>query len=406
MQNIQSTFINQSSLTYSRDYQAHAAASSVHPSTSAITAKASPIPFLANLPKSQLSDQSWHILHQQFVEYGRNSKEWTRKCILLLPEIEKQQIWRKKRFKDIYEYAAKLAGMSHYQVNEGIRTLKKTENLPEIRKVIEEKGINAVRPILTIVNQETAAFWAEKSRIMSQHTLETYVRGFRNLQSVSGLRAQADQSVASLPSALIHHSPSTEYLKSTISPKVTITIQLDPQIADQLQKLKGQSDWNETIGELLKLRQEKLDQNKPAIVEVVARQSTFTNKESGSEPLNKLEALRPIPNLIHNKNGHSRNIPTAIKKYVLAKTNCTCAFPGCMKSYEILHHTDRFALYHAHDPDHIVPLCKGHERLVHLGLIENENQSPQFWKIRTQPDCNDPKYEIDQIVEKFRQPTG
>jgi hypothetical protein len=60
-------------------------------------------------------------------------------------------------------------------------------------------------------------------------------------------------------------------------------------------------------------------------------------------------------------------------------------------------------MYHVHDPDHIVPLCKAHERLAHLGLIENEQQAPQFWKIRLNPDCDDPKYEIDQIVEKYRQ---
>ena len=37
-------------------------------------------------------------LHQKFVEYGRNAKVWQQKCILLLPEIDKQKIWLKKGF--------------------------------------------------------------------------------------------------------------------------------------------------------------------------------------------------------------------------------------------------------------------------------------------------------------------
>ncbi|KKQ69849.1 MAG: hypothetical protein UT33_C0021G0001, partial [Candidatus Peregrinibacteria bacterium GW2011_GWC2_39_14] len=34
-------------------------------------------------------------LHQKFVFYGKNAREWMRKCTLLLPEIEKHEIWKK-----------------------------------------------------------------------------------------------------------------------------------------------------------------------------------------------------------------------------------------------------------------------------------------------------------------------
>lgn len=81
------------------------------------------------------------LLHAQFVKYGCNTKDWTRKCILLLPKIEKCRIWEKKGFISIYEYAAKLAGMSRNLVNEGLRIMKKTEGMDKLREVIEEKGI-------------------------------------------------------------------------------------------------------------------------------------------------------------------------------------------------------------------------------------------------------------------------
>ncbi len=343
------------------------------------------IPQICKLPKPKSSDKSWLTIHNQFTTYGRNAKEWMRKCALLLPQIEKQQIWRKKGFRDIYDYAAKLAGMNHDQVNEALRVLHKAEIFPSLMKVIETKGLNAVKPVLGIITKETENLFAEKAMTMNKNTLEIFVRHVReNNFQITGLPRKEEQSVnlqntqsrlALVGTAEIQaDTEKNQQLALEIQPsessKVTLVLQLDPQLADHLQKVKGQSDWNETIRKLLKLRQEKLEEKKPATVE-----------------------------------NATRHIPAKIEKYAIAKTNSTCAFPGCTKSYEILHHTNRFAQYHSHDPDHIIPLCEAHERLAHLGLIENENQSPENWKLRARPDYDDPKYEVDRMVEKFRRQT-
>lgn len=355
-------------------------------------------------PRATSSNTSWRTTHQHFVEYGRNAKEWTRKCIILLPEIQKQQIWKRKRFSDIYDYARKLAGISHHQVNEALRILGKAENLPAIRKVIEEKGINAVKPIIAIATASTDQFWAKKSQIMGQHPLEAYVKGFRMLQSVTGLRAEPPQSVnlqtpqlapsvdssqsvdsqndamplaSSLPQTNQSESSRQQSLSTflstqsvTIHPQSTIIMQLDPSVAEQLGKLKGSGTWNDLMKKFLIMHEKGLEESKPAIVEAA-----------------------------------SRTIPAAIRKHVLAKTNSTCAFPGCQKPHKILHHTERFAMYHRHDPDTIVPLCEAHERLAHLGLIKNELEATNKWQIRSAPDYSTPEYEIDQVVGKYRQPT-
>ncbi len=120
--------------------------------------------------------QDHKILHQKFMQYGANAKEWMRKCVLLLPEIEKHRIWEKKGFGSIYEYAAKLAGMSRNTVDDAMRILRKIENEPALQKVVEQKGLNSVRPVVAIATPETAGFWAEKAMLMSRHTLETYVK--------------------------------------------------------------------------------------------------------------------------------------------------------------------------------------------------------------------------------------
>ena len=148
-------------------------------------------------------------------------------------------------------------------------------------------------------------------------------------------------------------------------------MELEPEVAEQLQKLKGQSEWNNLMKKLLQAYQAQVEAEKPTVEEIPER-------------------------------AKSRHIPAKIKNYVLAKTVGTCAFPSCYKPYEILHHTDRFALTHSHNPDKLVPLCRAHERLAHLGLIENENKPPSEWRVRETPDKNEAKYKIDQKVMEYR----
>lgn len=275
-------------------------------------------------------------LHKKFVEYGRNAKEWMRRCILLLPEIDRRRIWEKKGFGSIYEYAAKLAGMSRGQVEDALRILRKIEDKPELRKVVERKGINSVRPVVAIATKENEKFWAEKAREMSKNALETYVRETRT---------------------------STE----PPNEEVEILMKLKPELAQKLKQLKGIGDWNGLVEELLEMREKQLEAEKPE--KVVTK---------------------------------SRNIPAKIEQYVIKRCRRTCEYPACHKPYEIMHHTRRFALVREHDPYAIFALCKGHERLMHQGLIDNEHKPPEFWKIRENPDKKDPKFKIDLKVMRFR----
>ncbi len=270
-------------------------------------------------------------IHEKFVEYGCNAKEWMRKCVLLLPEIERRRIWKKKGFGSIYEYAAKLAGMSRWQVEDALRILKKIEDKPFL-----QQGINSVRPVVTIVTKENEKFWADKAREMSKNTLETYVREIRT-------STESDNEV------------------------IEILMNLKPELVDKLKKLKGHGGWNELMEEFVEMREKQFEQEKPEKVQT-----------------------------------NSRHIPTKIKKHVIKRSRRTCEYPGCCKPYEILHHTRRFALYKEHDPDKIFALCKGHERLFHQGLVEDEHKAPGFWRIREVPDKKDPKFKIDLKVMRFR----
>jgi hypothetical protein len=97
----------------------------------------------------------------------------------------------------------------------------------------------------------------------------------------------------------------------------------------------------------------------------------------------------------------SRHVPAKIRRHVTTRNGNKCAYPTCKKPIYQLHHTERWALNHAHDPDHLQPMCKAHNELAHRGLIENEGKSPTSWRMRQRPDQKHPKFAIDQKVVSY-----
>ncbi len=288
-------------------------------------------------------------LHFQFQTYGRNAREWTRKCALLLPEIVRERVWEKKGFDSVYTYARVLAGMSRNAVDDALHILHSIEMMPALQKVVALKGLNAVRPVVAIATSETALFWAEKAMNMSKHTLEMYVKEQRECRTgtENNIEFPYQQAIA----------------------KKIIALDVDPEVALALEKLKGKDgDWNTLMKELLEMREKMLAQEKP-----------------------------------EEKVTESRHIPAAIERFVIERARGVCELRACAKKYEILHHIQRFALERVHDPSRIVALCKPHERMVHLGLIEDEHILPAQWKVTKEANRNDPKYHIDQMVQKYRQ---
>lgn len=302
-----------------------------------------------------------------------------------MPEIEKRRIWRKRGFSCIYEYAAKIAGMSREKVDNSLRILKKLEGKPILRKVAEEKGLNVIRSVLTISNNGGEEFWARKASEMSRHTMETYVREYKKQYG----QVQSDQNVLSGqvkdkqiqicnfrtgPGAISEKSTSDTGAAGLIDKqtpaKIKITIDLDPETAEKLAKLKGFGEWDALMKELIALKEEKLQ------------------KELEAEKPKKVET-------------DSRHVPIKIQRYVMKKTNGLCAFPGCKRRAEILHHTQRFALEKVHDPDRVAALCGAHHAIAHQGLIENEESSVASWRIIEEASRNKMKYWVDKKVAEY-----
>lgn len=328
-------------------------------------------------------------IYQDFEFCGKNAKKWMHKCVLMLPKIEKMRIWEKKGFLSIYEFAAKLAGMSRNKVNEGLRILKKTENMPEIQKLIENKGIWVVKSIVRVVTPENQKFWANKAMTMKKNTLETYVREMEeNARAMKfngngegngcdngcgesvGFGDNSDRPGAGNPldSGL---SKLNLFQKAA---KITVSMKLDPEVVEMLGKLKGTSDWNTVMKDLLE-----------------------SHKKETQREQQEIEAEKPAKVQIT-----SRPVPLKIQKYIKARAKGKCEAPNCTKPGKYLHHTTPFALKKEHDPDKIRLLCEAHHDIAHHGLIQNEDEQPQNWKIQKFPDLTDFKTIINARIAKFR----
>lgn len=301
-------------------------------------------------------------LHCQFSLFGRNAKEWARKCLLLLPEIEKYKVWRARGFSCIYEYAAKLAGLSRDQVNESLRILKKIEDKPALISVLEQKGIWAIKPVATIATKESELFWAEKAKSMTVRELEVYVKSVRTL---NGRHVAVDnRSGEWIAGAQVI---TDGVLEKILEEKIEIKIKLSPETLDELNKIKGEGDYETAIIKLIKMRRESLELKKP-------------------EPVRT----------------ESRHIPNHIRRYIEERDGGICVFPGCNRKYLELHHTDRFFVDNVHDPDRIFCLCAAHHLLAHRGLIESEERGPKFWKIKSRVDEYYAGEYVDKMVSGFR----
>lgn len=63
-------------------------------------------------------------------EYGSKARHWRDKFIGLLPEVETCGLYKKKGFDSIFEFAAKLAGISHDQVRLVLSLEKRYQDKP------------------------------------------------------------------------------------------------------------------------------------------------------------------------------------------------------------------------------------------------------------------------------------
>lgn len=323
-------------------------------------------------------------LYQRCKEYGTNARLFLRKFAGLLPEVLKRKLYKRKGYGSIYEFAGKLAGMNHMNVDRILRLYERLKDKPHLLEqlVSGEVGWSKLEKVSYIATKETDKVWAEKTKTLSQTSLMVYVQEIRN----AGKITECDNRLGGV-------------LENTFQPEKwnTLPFKLSPGIEQKarllkqkLQKEKGETiGWNEVLMELFRGYEPKPEKTKKITTTNICPECT-QRKE------NEREQNREV----------TRYIPADSQKIIQSRSGGICEYPDCNKPGEIYHHVRRYALKKNHDPQYIRFLCKAHEGMLQMGLIENEEMEPQFWKVRYQAPWYDLKNLVDSRVAEFRKETA
>ena len=279
-------------------------------------------------------------LYRLCQEYGNNARMWSRKFAALLPEVDKRQLYCKHGFYSIYEFAAKLAGMSRKTVEEVLRTYSKVEDRPLLKAQIEQFGWSKVRVITPLIETVEETKLVEMVKTLPREALAECVH------ELKGFKPREFE---------------------------TITFKVDKKTALEFRKFQQELEKEAKV--------------KMPLGKVLAKL------------LSKIEPAPKISSVLGKSKKVTRYVPVHTKREAVAKHNGKCAYPSCNKPYQEIHHPQRFAIKRSHED--IVPLCKNHHRIAHAGLIRNEEQAPALWSVQTERNWNDYKSRVDVMVRKY-----
>ncbi|MBI2634817.1 hypothetical protein HYW82_04075 [Candidatus Peregrinibacteria bacterium] len=311
------------------------------------------------------------ILHQKFVQMGRQRNKLMYEMLAILPDIYESEIW-KKYAATIEEYAGKLGGIPGSVVRKRLNLEKTLENKPFLKEAIKDVGIHKVYAVANITTPENDEAMADKLKHMSKSAIVTFAKEMRKKKMNKTENDDYTMRLCNTCEAIPEE----------------ITIKMDAEMTFLFKKLKqklgdkiNNRDFLKNL--LLKLVDEEFPKARPG--------TNLAEKEKNDEITNtvmvslsnhdteKLHGSRNKFGMTRLDKPISRHIPAPKKRQELAKTSGHCAYPNCNHPPENWHHRDRFSQSKSHES--VVPLCKNHHEFMHNGLIKNELAEPKTWQI-------------------------
>ncbi|PIQ77364.1 hypothetical protein COV82_04910 [Candidatus Peregrinibacteria bacterium CG11_big_fil_rev_8_21_14_0_20_46_8] len=400
----------------------------------------------------QLSDSE---LYQKCKAYGLNARQWMRKFVGLLPEVQKRRLYKRRGCASIYEFAAKVAGMNYATVDRVLKIAKRLEDKPKLRELFErgEIGWSKLEKVAAIATSEGDSFWAEKVQELNFHALDIFVQTVRKQeleqkmakidtdnktyyfahfgaeaipegtdQTIQLTQSQPDDLseyfVGEVPNIKLHSDSERDQHLYYPQPSYHLSVKIDRDTEHKLrliQKImecakREKISFAEVLNELIQSYQQCPAHGKTPPREIKLSQASIIsskNAASAKQPILENEqeydhsiVTREQERAAQNKT--TRYIPADIKRLILKRQNNRCAWPKCTRPPEIFHHTRRFALNKNHDPNFIRALCTAHERIVQSGLIENEAAPPDQWRMIFDADHTTPEAQIDAKTNRYR----
>lgn len=391
-----------------------------------------------NSPSSERTDSqhdpeqfSAKQLYEKCRAVGMLALKSRREFIGLLPLVERRRAYLGRGLYSVYDFAAKLGGISRDIVTEVLRLDQQLEDFGVIRRLLYsgQVGWTKIRLVAGWITTENQDEWAGKLRSMSRASLEIYLRDIDRQQknTFSLFDNPSVPLTFEKPMAQLYINEKTgeikaenfpgeisEYDRETHSSQLTTSQPVSKFEALTMERETFSFSLNRQLAAKMRLFRQKLEKERREMItweEVMAEFLkhvegeivTHTNKPASNAVIKCEVEQNEASSAVEHLPAH-RYIPTAIRREVTARYNGLCVFQNCVQPAEIFHHTRRFSLVADHDPNFIKPLCKPHERIIHTSLVENEEVDPSHWKLLDSPDVTTKKYAVDQIVVGYRKP--
>ncbi len=288
-------------------------------------------------------------LHKKFIKLGRERSRISHQLLALLPKIYEQSIFHDYGCGSIYEYAARFGdGLSAGVVDKVLKLKEKLEECPELFETITTQGVHKVAIIANLANKENEKELVDVVENMSKEAVQEYSKVKRGK-------------------------------KTRVVTKVELDEEMEFLFLKLKKKLKTASN-KETMKRLLQALSEQFfpeeKSNRVSLVDLLfkSRKKDFVVQAGAKDERKVLSAKNEqvfleekvmVKNPIHTKK-ITRFIPLAKRREVHQKSEGRCAYDGCNRPIDAIHHQDGFSKTKNHT--NLIGLCAIHHEFEHNGI--------------------------------------
>lgn len=303
-------------------------------------------------------------------KYGEIAVRYRNKFAGLLPEVFRRKLYEKKGYCSIFEFAAKLAGMSQEHVRRVLNLEERFNVMPVLREILVrgEVSVSKLAKVASIATPENQEELARHVRLLPRSALETLVRDEKLLQGVGSriehlnglLKPQNEaKSVPGNTQLQQNFKNATageivgEYSSGGGDPTAAginsaSELCFSKEVRQKLFELQQKGiNINELLLEFLAKRELEIAQEKERLAQKYEQESAVSKSSS--------EYQETSP----------RYIPVAVRKVLKKEYGTKCSIQHCKKSAAEIHHTQRFSISQNHNPQFLAPLCREHHVIAH-----------------------------------------
>ncbi len=276
-------------------------------------------------------------IHNKFVKLGKARSGISHQLLALLPEIFEEEIFRDYGCGSIYEYAARFGdGLSAGVVNKVLKLKANLAECPALFETVATQGVHKVAIVAGLASAENEQKLIDVVENMSKAAVQEYSKKRRGKVS-----------------------------------RVVTKIEMDEEMEFLFLKLKKKFKTisnKETMKRLLQALDEQLF---PA----------YRTGRPGEKIGGGGAAVAEVTGAkIADKEVAPRHVSKKQEREVRQQTNGRCAYDGCNRPIDDLHHPDGYSKTKNHR--NLVGLCNIHHQFAHNGIDQPLSETDVLYRRR------------------------